>query len=95
MYQRDWASRNDIVVSTGSTFDTDQGQYIVSVCVKLPLSLHFLGSLRAMQWLVMDARPNDSLFFHYMFGHLKLDQMAFTPCPEGTADRRRVWTVTK
>ena len=33
-----------------------------------------------MQWLVMDARPNDSLFFHCMFGYLKLDRQAFTSC---------------
>jgi hypothetical protein len=33
-----------------------------------------------MQWLVMDARPNDSLFFHCMFDYLKLDQRAFTSC---------------
>ena len=31
---------------------------------------------------VMYVRPNDSLFFHCMFGHLKLDQLAFTPCLE-------------
>lgn len=27
-----------------------------------------------MEWLVAGARPNDSLFFHCMFGCLKLDQ---------------------
>ncbi len=26
--------------------------------------------LRAMHWLVKDARPNDSLFFHYSGKHL-------------------------
>lgn len=26
------------------------------------------GQIRAMQWLVRDARPNDALFFHYS-GH--------------------------
>jgi hypothetical protein len=33
-----------------------------------------------MQWLVMDARPNDSLFFHCMFDYLNLRQQAFTFC---------------
>ena len=33
-----------------------------------------------MHWLVMDARPNDSLFFHCMFDYLKSDQQAFTSC---------------
>ena len=33
-----------------------------------------------MQWLVMDARPNDSLFFHCMFDYLKLGQQAATSC---------------
>jgi hypothetical protein len=34
--------------------------------------------MRAMNWLVMDARPHDSLFFHCMFDYLNLDQQAFT-----------------
>jgi hypothetical protein len=33
-----------------------------------------------MQWLVADARPNDSLFFHCVFGLLKLVQQAFNYC---------------
>lgn len=30
--------------------------------------------LRAMHWLVKDARPNDSLFFHYSGKHLRRNQ---------------------
>ena len=35
-----------------------------------------------MQWLVSDARPNDSLFFHCRFDHLKLVQYSFNSCPD-------------
>lgn len=35
-----------------------------------------------MQWLVSDARPNDSLFFHCRFGPLKLVQQALNSCPD-------------
>ena len=33
-----------------------------------------------MNWLVMEARPHDSLFFHCMLDYLTLDQQAFTFC---------------
>ncbi|QLL30893.1 hypothetical protein HG536_0A07080 [Torulaspora globosa] len=46
---------NDIVMLTDDQQDT----------VRLPLKSNII---RAMQWLVKDARPNDSLFFHYS-GH--------------------------
>lgn len=34
--------------------------------------------LRAMHWLVKDARPNDSLFFHYSGAPLLLYRAAFS-----------------
>lgn len=37
--------------------------------------------LRAMHWLVKDARANDSLFFHYSGTSAYIKQLTLTQCP--------------
>lgn len=53
--------------------------------------------LRAMHWLVKDARPNDSLFFHYSGAPAVPDPVWARLLTEAqdTVDRRRTWTVTR
>jgi hypothetical protein len=52
--------------------------------------------LRAMHWLVKDARPNDSLFFHYS-GKIKRATTVPTSADhtQGTAVKRKISTVTR
>ena len=53
--------------------------------------------LRAMHWLVKDARPNDSLFFHYSGALIELGKYTHNilTLTQGTAAKQRIWTVTK
>lgn len=50
--------------------------------------------LRAMHWLVKDARPNDSLFFHYSGKNLVVADRLLPPLPSTllTFNRRSWWT---
>lgn len=53
--------------------------------------------LRAMHWLVKDARPNDSLFFHYsgaLAGPNPSVRILLTEA-QATVDRQRIWTATR
>lgn len=57
--------------------------------------------LRAMHWLVKDAKPNDSLFLHYS-GELgsiksahKSRKVMLTQTPKGTEDKPKTSTATK
>ena len=52
--------------------------------------------LRAMHWLVKDAKPNDSLFFHYS-GQCLLHTRIVpnTDSRQATVDRRLILTATK
>lgn len=52
--------------------------------------------LRAMHWLVKDAKPNDSLFFHYSgMCPITLSRGAEVDGSQGTAARPRTWTAMK
>lgn len=55
--------------------------------------------LRAMHWLVKDARPNDSLFFHYsgVFArpNLSSGRLFADMGAQVTVDRPRIWTATR
>jgi hypothetical protein len=53
--------------------------------------------LRAMHWLVKDARPNDSLFFHYSGASFFMHDHTFrhTNLVQGTVAKPKISTVTK
>lgn len=53
--------------------------------------------LRAMHWLVKDARPNDSLFFHYSGAFLRPDLCGRGQLTrlQATVGRPRTWTATR
>jgi len=49
---------------------------------------------RAMQWLVKDAQPNDSLFFHYSGKHLQGFVGIKTKLSQDTEAKLKISTVT-
>lgn len=51
--------------------------------------------LRAMHWLVKDAQPNDSLFFHYSGESIPLLVVALALTKQATEVRRQIMMGTK
>jgi hypothetical protein len=52
--------------------------------------------VRAMHWLVKDAQPNDSLFFHYSGMYFVCEERwPVLTVLKVTADRLQIWTATR